>query len=247
MIKIVGGPKGDLELEALQSGAVAKTAKSAWETQAKADKAGSTQPRGPIDIGLPTGGVKERMSKIVAGGEELEESDDENESDPNIVKSSKKKKTKEELNVQVGNLKSKWEEGKVETAETTDADPDRAAELQSLKGASVKERFKERTANDKDETQRASKLPEDLVNCKPSFTNCVESTGLACVGLLLNARIGLACTLSWLCRADGRARTSSPSFSTIPSTEDHHTASRATKRHFHSRSEFGFISLQMHQ
>uniref|UniRef100_A0A8R1I094 LIM zinc-binding domain-containing protein n=2 Tax=Caenorhabditis japonica TaxID=281687 RepID=A0A8R1I094_CAEJA len=98
---------------------------------------------------LAAGRVKANAERFVSGTA-LEQSDDESESterDPNIIRGTKKP-NKESLNFEkVGELKSKWAEGNVETAKSEEAAERK--ELENLKGGvSVKDRFKERNEND---------------------------------------------------------------------------------------------------
>ncbi|EFO96134.1 hypothetical protein CRE_24358 [Caenorhabditis remanei] len=105
---------------------------------------------------LSAGKVKANAEKFISGVA-LENSDDESESadrDPNIIRGSKKAQ-KVELNFEnVGDIKNKWKEGNVETAEAKEA-PERK-ELEALKGGvSVKDRFKERDGNDEQVVERS--------------------------------------------------------------------------------------------
>uniref|UniRef100_A0A1I7UV16 LIM zinc-binding domain-containing protein n=1 Tax=Caenorhabditis tropicalis TaxID=1561998 RepID=A0A1I7UV16_9PELO len=105
---------------------------------------------------LAAGKVKANADKFLSGAA-LENSDDESESadrDPNIVRGSKKAQ-KVELNFEnVGDIKNKWKEGNVETAEAKEAAERK--ELEALKGVvSVKDRFKERDGNDEQVVERS--------------------------------------------------------------------------------------------
>ncbi|CDR32784.1 LIM zinc-binding domain-containing protein [Caenorhabditis elegans] len=105
---------------------------------------------------LAAGKVKANAEKFISGAA-LENSDDESESadrDPNIIRGSKKAE-KVELNFEnVGDIKNKWKEGNVETAEAKEAAERK--ELEALKGGvSVKDRFKERGDNDEQVVERS--------------------------------------------------------------------------------------------
>ncbi|CAI5449331.1 unnamed protein product [Caenorhabditis angaria] len=96
---------------------------------------------------LAAGKVKANAERFVSGAALEENSDDESESvdrDPSIIRNSKKTK-KDDLKFEnVGDIKNKWKEGNVETAETKEAEERK--ELEALKGGvSVKDRFKERS------------------------------------------------------------------------------------------------------
>jgi hypothetical protein len=82
-----------------------------------------------------SGKVKERMSKIIAGGEKDEEEEE---------SSDDKTKDFEAIKAQVGDIKNKWKTGEVEKAETRDAES--KTELEELRkgGIKVRERFNER-------------------------------------------------------------------------------------------------------
>ncbi|CAI2352375.1 unnamed protein product [Caenorhabditis sp. 36 PRJEB53466] len=105
---------------------------------------------------LGAGKVKANAERFVSGAA-LENSDDESESterDPNIIRGSKKA-SKMELNFEnVGDIKNKWKEGNVETAEAKEAAERK--ELEALKGGvSVKDRFKERIEKDEKVVERS--------------------------------------------------------------------------------------------
>ncbi|EFO88380.1 hypothetical protein CRE_11418 [Caenorhabditis remanei] len=105
---------------------------------------------------LAAGKVKANAEKFISGAA-LENSDDESESadrDPNIIRGSKKAQ-KVELNFEnVGDIKNKWKEGNVETAEAKEAAERK--ELEALKGGvSVKDRFKERDGTDDQVVERS--------------------------------------------------------------------------------------------
>lgn len=82
---------------------------------------------------MAAGKVKANAEKFISGAA-LENSDDESESadrDPNIIRGSKKAE-KVELNFEnVGDIKNKWKEGNVETAEAKEAAERK--ELEALK------------------------------------------------------------------------------------------------------------------
>ncbi|ULT93455.1 hypothetical protein L3Y34_003148 [Caenorhabditis briggsae] len=105
---------------------------------------------------LAAGKVKANADRFISGAA-LENSDDESESadrDPNIIRNSKKAQ-KVELNFEnVGDIKNKWKEGNVETAEAKEAAERK--ELEALKGGvSVKDRFKERDGTDDQVVERS--------------------------------------------------------------------------------------------
>ncbi|EGT54008.1 hypothetical protein CAEBREN_32820 [Caenorhabditis brenneri] len=105
---------------------------------------------------LAAGKVRANADKFLSGAA-LENSDDESEStdrDPNIIRGSKKAQ-KVELNFEnVGDIKNKWKEGNVETAEAKEAQERK--ELEALKGGvSVKDRFKERDGNEDQVVERS--------------------------------------------------------------------------------------------
>ncbi|EGT54004.1 hypothetical protein CAEBREN_32816 [Caenorhabditis brenneri] len=105
---------------------------------------------------LAAGKVRANADKFLSGAA-LENSDDESESadrDPNIIRGSKKAQ-KVELNFEnVGDIKNKWKEGNVETAESKEAQERK--ELEALKGGvSVKDRFKERDGNEDQVVERS--------------------------------------------------------------------------------------------
>ncbi|EGT53995.1 hypothetical protein CAEBREN_32817 [Caenorhabditis brenneri] len=105
---------------------------------------------------LAAGKVRANTDKFLSGAA-LENSDDESESadrDPNIIRGSKKAQ-KVELNFEnVGDIKNKWKEGNVETAEAKEAQERK--ELEALKGGiSVKDRFKERDGNEDQVVERS--------------------------------------------------------------------------------------------
>lgn len=87
---------------------------------------------------MAAGKVKANAERFVSGAA-LENSEDESESterDPNIIRGSKKAK-KEDLNFEnVGDIKNKWKEGNVETAEAKEA-----AERKELEALKVKLEF----------------------------------------------------------------------------------------------------------
>jgi hypothetical protein len=68
--------------------------------------------------------------------------------DPNVARADRrsKKKPKEQLNFETKSIKSKWEQGEMDRAESERTD--RSGELDELRGKSVKERFKERTGKE---------------------------------------------------------------------------------------------------
>uniref|UniRef100_A0A7E4V934 LIM zinc-binding domain-containing protein n=1 Tax=Panagrellus redivivus TaxID=6233 RepID=A0A7E4V934_PANRE len=91
------------------------------------------KPKDFLDI---HGNVKDRMSKILAGGDK----DDESEKDSD----EEKQKDLEAIKAQVSDVKNKWKTGEVEKAETKDADAKNELEELRKGGIKVRERFNER-------------------------------------------------------------------------------------------------------
>jgi hypothetical protein len=108
-----------------------KEKKESWQSSVKSHE--TVEKRSDEVLEEMSGKVKERMSKIIAGGEKDEDEDLED-----------KTKDLEAIKAQVGDIKNKWKTGEVEKAETRDAEA--KSELEELRkgGIKVRERFNER-------------------------------------------------------------------------------------------------------
>uniref|UniRef100_A0AC35FRZ7 LIM zinc-binding domain-containing protein n=1 Tax=Panagrolaimus sp. PS1159 TaxID=55785 RepID=A0AC35FRZ7_9BILA len=110
-----------------------KEKKDSWQSSLKSHE--NVEKRNDEVLEEMSGKVKERMSKIIAGGEKDEEEEE---------SSDDKTKDFEAIKAQVGDIKNKWKTGEVEKAETRDAES--KTELEELRkgGIKVRERFNER-------------------------------------------------------------------------------------------------------
>ncbi|KAE9554700.1 hypothetical protein FO519_002110 [Halicephalobus sp. NKZ332] len=119
--------------EELQQIRSLKEKKESWQSSVRAhDQVGKKNDDVLESI---TGKVKDRMSKIIAGGDK---SDDEDEN------KDEKEKQLEAIKAQVGEVKNKWKTGEVEKAEAREADSRNELEELRKGGINVRERFNEK-------------------------------------------------------------------------------------------------------
>uniref|UniRef100_A0AC34RJC2 LIM zinc-binding domain-containing protein n=1 Tax=Panagrolaimus sp. JU765 TaxID=591449 RepID=A0AC34RJC2_9BILA len=129
MVVLPGTNIGD-ELQQIKS---LKEKKECWQSSIKASD--HVEKKSDEILEGITGHVKDRMSKIISGGDKSDSENEENDD---------KKKQLDAIKAQVGEIKNKWKTGEVEKAETKDAEFKDELEQLRKGGINVRNRFSER-------------------------------------------------------------------------------------------------------